>query len=203
MISLLDLEYENYNELIFSKVSFSILSGGIFVLKGPNGSGKTTLLKILAGTLKQTKGEISWNNIAVSNHLVFYHNLIAYLGHKNALKANLTVLENLEFWAEIKDRKILIEPALAHFELGSLIDEKCGNLSAGWQKRVALARLILSDAKVWLLDEPEANLDKKAIELLLQLLQVKISSGGIAIIASHNQEYYSKIPVININDFKK
>lgn len=201
MLSLIDLEYENYNELVFSRVSFSILSGGIFILKGPNGSGKTTLLKILAGIIKSTKGQLLWNNKAMDK--LDYSSLVAYLGHKNALKSGLTVLENLEFWAEIRNRSLLIEPALAHFGLNSLVDEKYGNLSSGWQKRVALARLILSDAKIWLLDEPEANLDNKAIELLLQLLQVKISSGGIAIIASHNQEYYSKIPVININDFKK
>lgn len=201
MLSLIDLEYENYNELVFSRVSFSLLSGGIFILKGPNGSGKTTLLKILAGIIKSTKGQLLWDNKATDK--LDYSSLVAYLGHKNALKSGLTVLENLEFWAKIRNRSLLIEPALAHFGLTFLVDEKYGNLSSGWQKRVALARLILSDAKIWLLDEPEANLDNKAIELLLQLLQVKISSGGIAIIASHNQEYYSKIPVININDFKK
>ena len=86
--------------------------------------------------------------------------------------------------------------------MGEHADIECKSLSKGWQKRVALARMIIGNGKLWLLDEPEANLDEEGRELLLKLLQVKISSGGMAIIASHNLDYYKRIPIININDFK-
>ena len=81
-------------------------------------------------------------------------------------------------------------------------DIECRYLSVGWQRRVALARMVISNSRLWLLDEPEANLDTEGRELLLKLLQVKISAGGMAIIASHNLEYYKNIPIINIDDFK-
>ena len=201
MLSCNNLSLEWQNNRIFSGFSLSLLPGSIYILKGANGSGKTSILKVIAGLLKSNTGEILWNNSPINYH-EYYKFYISYLGHENAIKTNLSVIDNLSLWADLKDTHQLILPALAQFKLIEVADIKCKDLSAGWQKRVALARMIVSNGKLWLLDEPEANLDEQGRELLLKLLQVKINSGGMAIIASHNLEYYQKIPVINVDDFK-
>jgi heme exporter protein A len=151
----------------------------------------------MAGILEPDGGKILWNNKIAE---LYKH--ISYLGHENAVKPNLSVIDNLTIWADLKDTHMLILPAMAQFKLMDLADEKCKYLSAGLQRRVALARMVISNSKLWLLDEPEANLDEQGRELLLKLLQVKITSGGMAIIASHNLEYYKNIPTISISDFK-
>ena len=201
MLSCVNLGLELNNKKIFSGVSLSLLPGSIYILKGDNGSGKTSLLKIIAGLSKDHEGEILWNNKSL-NHDDYYKYLVSYLGHKNAIKGELSVIENLQLWADLKDNHLLIYPAINQFKLTEHLDTKCKYLSAGWQKRVALARMVVGNGKLWLLDEPEANLDEQGIEFLLKLLQVKIASGGMAIIASHRLEHYKKIPIININDFK-
>lgn len=200
MLSCIDLSFKLNEKVIFSNFSISLLPGAIYILKGVNGSGKTSLLKIIAGIIKPTTGYIYWNNKIINSEQ--YYKNICYLGHENAIKDNLTVLENLSLWTELKDNFLLLNPAIAHFKLTNLINEKCKYLSLGWKKRIALARMIISNTTLWLLDEPEANLDEEGRELLLKLLQVKIASGGIAIIASHNLESYQKIPVIHLKDFK-
>ena len=196
MLSCTNLSVEKQNKRIFSDLSFTLLPASIYILKGSNGSGKTTLLKAIAGLTQPNTGQILWNNQPMNS------DYLSYLAHENAVKANLSVLDNLLLWADLKNNHLLLSSAIGQFKLGEVIDVKCKNLSAGMQKRVALARMIISNGKLWLLDEPEANLDEEGRELLLQLLQVKINAGGMAIIASHNLDYYKKIPIINLSDFK-
>lgn len=190
MLSCNNLTIAIEDNIIFQDFGLSLMQGSIHLLKGKNGSGKTSLFKAIAGLIKPNSGEIITK---VS---------IGYLGHENAIKANLTVHDNLSLWADLNNTHLLIPAALSHFELLDLIDTKCKYLSAGWLRRVALARMIVSNSKLWLLDEPEANLDAKGRELLLKLLQAKISNGGMAIIASHNLDYYHKIPQVNLEDFR-
>lgn len=190
MLSCLNLSLELQGNLIFKNFSLSLLPGAIYVLKGANGIGKTSLLKTIAGLLEPTNGEVL-SNISMS-----------YLGHENAVKLDLTVIENLEFWANLNDTQLLLFPAMAQFKLFDVEDIECKYLSSGWQKRISLARMVLSNTKLWLLDEPETNLDEEGREFLLKLLQVKIASGGMAIIASHNLDYYKNIPIISLEDFK-
>jgi heme exporter protein A len=201
MLSCLNLSLELQNKTIFSGLGLSLLPGSIYILKGANGSGKTSLLKIISGLIKSSNGTLLWNNKNI-NYEEFYENNLSYLSHENAIKHNLSVIENLLLWADLKNNHQLIYPAMSHFNLSDLADIKCKYLSAGWKKRISLARMIISNGKLWLLDEPEANLDNEGRDLLLKLLQIKIASGGMAIIASHNLEYYKNIPIINIDDFK-
>ena len=182
---------------IFSNLGLTLFPGSIYLLKGSNASGKTSLLKSIIGLRELDSGEILWKNKPCD-----LSSFISYLGHENAVKIELSILENLELWANLKNTYQLILPAMAQFKLIDMADLKCKYLSAGIQKRVALARMVVSNAKLWLLDEPETNLDDEGRELLLKLLQVKVSSGGMALIASHNLEYYKKIPIINLSDFK-
>jgi heme exporter protein A len=201
MLSCINLSLELQNKRIFSGLSLSLLPGSIYILKGANGSGKTSLLKIIAGLIKSSNGSILWNNKSI-NYEEYYEKNLSYLSHENAIKNNLSVIENLLLWGDLKDHHQLLSPAIGHFKLADFADIKCKYLSAGWKKRIALARMIISNGKLWLLDEPEANLDTEGRDLLLKLLQIKIASGGMAIIASHNLEYYKNIPIINIDDFK-
>lgn len=201
MLSCVDIGISLNNKKIFSGVSLSLLPGSIYILKGANGSGKTSLLKAIAGIHSNYKGKILWNNQEL-DYSLYYQYIISYLGHENAIKDNLSVIDNLVLWADLKNTHLLLVPAIAQFKLNDYVDVKCKYLSAGLKKRVALARMIVSNGDLWLLDEPESNLDAEGIELLLKLLQAKINSGGMVIIASHNLEHYKKIPVINIEDFK-
>jgi heme exporter protein A len=182
---------------IFTDFGVSLLPGSIYILKGNNACGKTSLLKSIIGLLELDSGAILWNN-----KITDISRYASYLGHENAIKKELSVMDNLELWAGLKKAYQLILPAMGQFKLIDIADVKCKYLSAGIQKKVALARMVISNTKLWLLDEPETNLDEEAREFLLKLLQVKISTGGMVIIASHNLEYYQKIPIINLSDFK-
>ncbi len=190
LFSCINLQTKLQDKIIFTGISFSLLPGAIYLLKGPNGSGKSTLLKTLAKLITPSEGKI------------LSAPTIGYLGHNNAIKNDLTVLENLSLWAKLNQKELLIFPAITQFKLSQFIDSKCAHLSSGILKRVALARMIISNSVLWLLDEPETNLDAETLESFLKLLQVKISNGGMAIIASHNLEIYKKIPVLNIEDFR-
>jgi heme exporter protein A len=201
MLSCINLSLKLEQSEIFKGLSFSLLPGAIYILKGRNGSGKTSLLKTLAKLIAPTSGELLWNNRPIVEEN-YYKDSVSYLGHENAIKENLSVIDNLSLWARLKGNQPLLLPAMRHFKLIEIADIQCNKLSAGWKKRIALARILISNGKLWLLDEPEANLDNEGRELMLKLLQVKIASGGMAIIASHNLECYQKIPVINIDDFK-
>lgn len=198
MFTCLNLELSNYNNLIFKNFSLSLFPGAIFILDGKNGTGKSSLLKLISGVIKPTEGEFFWKNRALEDH----SQIISYLGHENALKENLSVIENLEFWSELKGTESLILPALAQFHLLKHIDTKCYELSAGIQRKVALARMIVYNTPLWLMDEPEANLDVDGRNQLLRLLQVKISNGGMAIIVTHHKDDYKNVPCINLEDFK-
>ena len=154
------------------------------MLKGSNGSGKTSLIKILCGLLPPDNGQISWNGVPIGNNDEFKRELMM-IGHKSAVKSDLTVQENLEFWARLYDTEMLVPAALKFFDLSAFRDVVAGQLSAGWQRRVALARLIVAPCKLWLLDEPTNFLDDDAVLLTASLIETRVRQGGIVVVASH------------------
>ncbi len=162
---------------MFSDLSFTIPSGGALVLAGPNGSGKSTLLRLLAGLLRPAAGRIIWNGQHEEPPPV------AYLGHQDAVKAGLTVGENLAFFQALHGRPI--EAALAAFGLGELAELPARLLSAGQRRRLALARLALSAAPLWLLDEPTLGLDDASVQRLGAVLSAHRDAGGIVVAATH------------------
>ncbi|MFV9875460.1 MAG: heme ABC exporter ATP-binding protein CcmA [Rickettsiales endosymbiont of Dermacentor nuttalli] len=195
MLSCSNLTVEsNYNTL-FKDLGFSLLPGSLLILRGNNGSGKTTLLKLIAGITSPTKGSIV---------LEYYNefNLINYIGHKNALKTELSVIDNLIFWSELYQTPELILPALTYFGLMDIQNIPCYRLSAGWQKKVALARLMACHSYIWLLDEPENNLDNASKQLLYNLIETRVSQKGIVIIASHNKYPLQYGQELFLEDFK-
>ena len=201
MLSCDNITVENSIFTIFKDVNFTVLPGTILILQGPNGSGKTSLLKTIIGLVKPSVGKIMWNDTDIRKDLLSFHKNVSYIGHKNALKPNLTILENLEFWAKLKGEKELLSPALHFFKLDKLSDTQVGSLSSGLQRRVELSKLLLSQSHLWILDEPEVGLDKESLKQLKGLLKIKAQDGGVIVIASHTLEIEGA-SYINLLDFK-
>ena len=170
-------------------LSFALDAGTALQLLWPNGTGKTSLLRCLAGFLHAEEGEMLWKGQAVRADRDAFHWDLAYLGHDTALKADLTALENLRFACALRAPRSDAELQQSLDAVGlSKIDPRqpVRSLSAGQQRRVALARLSLWNAKLWLLDEPASNLDAAGQAVLEAILKSHLESGGAAILATHH-----------------
>ncbi|RDS80563.1 cytochrome c biogenesis heme-transporting ATPase CcmA [Dyella monticola] len=179
------LAFYRQDEAVFGPLDFSLTASELMLIEGDNGSGKTTLMRILTGLLRPEEGELFWRGERLtwdrcSGEVVF-------LGHQLGLKAELSARENLAFTIGLHGHRNQsgIEQALTQVGLSGLEDEPVRKLSAGQKKRVALARLLLVPAILWLLDEPYANLDRAGIELVDVLLEAHIAHGGSALVTSH------------------
>ncbi len=186
---------------IFNGLGFCLQPGTLLLLKGPNGSGKTSLIKILAGLLPPDSGHIQWDGAPIRNNDAFRRELM-YIGHKSAVKLDATVRENLTFWAEIFHTELLLPAALRFYDLDRFADVPAGQLSAGWQRRVALARLIVAPCRLWLLDEPTNFLDDDAVVLTASLIESRVRQGGIVIVASHIMNSAIAAHTLYMGDFQ-
>jgi len=186
------------NKLLFKNLNFKINNKELLVIKGANGSGKTTLLKILSGLLKPISGSIIINKKNINILKDEYFKYFEYIGHENAIKTALTVRENLNFYLKIKRNLTTknFEKAIKIFNLKDLLDIKVENLSSGEKRRVSLSRLILSNSKIWFLDEPTNGLDKINTVIFFKILKQHLQLNGLAIVASHDDV---KIKNKNIN----
>lgn len=169
---------------LFSGLGFCLQEGALLLLKGANGSGKTSLLKQLAGLLPLDVGSVTWKNTPIHQSQEFKRDLM-FIGHKSAVKLEATVLENLRFWARYYRTEMLIDAALQFYGLTRFVHVPARELSAGWQRKLALARLIVAPCKLWLLDEPTNFLDEEAVLLTASLIETRVSRGGIVVLASH------------------
>lgn len=170
--------------LIFRQLGFCLPPGALLLLKGGNGTGKTSLIKILCGLLEQDEGTLTWNGEPTRHHENFKRELM-YIGHKSAVKMDGTVEENLAFWGCMYGTEMLVPAALKFYGLTKFKDTRAAELSAGWQRRVALARLIVAPCRLWLLDEPTNFLDEEAVMLTASLIESRVKQGGIVVAASH------------------
>jgi heme exporter protein A len=169
--------------LVFRDLSFVVPPGGAMVLAGANGSGKSTLLRTLAGLVRPMAGRVLWRDADAFSDLVEHGRRAAYVGHLDAVKPGLTVAENLRFAGRIGGRPMTA--ALDALDLHPLAELPARMLSAGQKRRLALSRLALSDAPLWLLDEPTLGLDIASIERFGTLLAAHRASGGIVVAATH------------------
>lgn len=167
-------------------VSFKLAPGDALKLFGPNGSGKSSLLTLFAGLVRPVEGELIWISGADRSAAPFQHSLF-FLGHDASIKLSLTGTENLIFWARTygADRKH-IEDALRAVNASEFAGQRAARLSAGQRRRLDLARAILSNRPVWLLDEPAAAIDRAGVELIRDLMARHRERGGVAIIATHD-----------------
>jgi heme exporter protein A len=170
--------------LVFAGLSFALPAGAALLLTGANGAGKSTLLRILAGLMRPAEGTVLWQGEDIAADPAAHARRLRFLAHQDALKPALTVAENLAFFARLWGGEVA--PALAALGLGPLAQLPARLLSAGQQRRLALARLALAPADLWLLDEPTTGLDAAAVERLRPLLARHRAAGGIVIAATHS-----------------
>ncbi|NYT52033.1 MAG: cytochrome c biogenesis heme-transporting ATPase CcmA [Candidatus Vesicomyosocius endoextente] len=175
---------KGYN-LLFSNLSFKVNSGDILRITGTNGSGKTSLLKILAGLDAQEQGNVFLDNHEVKSEA--YQQEIFYLGHLSALSEELSTLENLEFLTELNKptKQIQLIKALSSIGLKGYENEYCDKLSAGQKRRVILAGLFISNAKIWLLDEPFTALDADGVTIIESRITKHCKQGGLCLFTTH------------------
>ena len=179
-----ELACERGGRPVFSGLGFELESGRALILGGRNGSGKSSLLRLLAGLLRPAGGSLAWDEAPVFDDLSRHAGRIHYLGHLDAVKPNLTVTENLDFWAGLQQGRHA-EEALIHFGLDALAKEPARLLSSGQRRRLALARLLAAPRELWLLDEPSVGLDTASRQRLENALADHLSAGGMAVIATH------------------
>jgi heme exporter protein A len=182
-LSLQNIALERGERRIASGINARVAAGEALLLQGPNGSGKSTLLRVLAGLLPPAEGAIKWDGAEVTRDREAHRARLCYLGHQDALKASLTARENLRFWASFNGGDA--DAALRAFGLAALAERPARMLSAGQKRRLALCRVALSAAPLWLLDEPVTALDAEAREAFAALLRRHLAAGGLAIIATH------------------
>lgn len=169
-------------------LSFSVERGDIWHIQGPNGSGKTTLLRALCGLSSASEGHIYWQGTVVTKVRAEYGRQCVFVGHSLGLKAALTPLENLHWYAALRGQINieLLQRALNKVGLLDCVDVPCGHLSAGQQRRVSLARLFVDDARLWVLDEPFTAIDAMGITALEGWLAQHAKLGGGVIVTTHH-----------------
>ncbi len=167
--------------LVFAGISFALPPGGALLLEGPNGSGKSTLLRVLAGLGRAEVGTVHWNGENALADRTAHAARVAYLGHLDAIKPGLGVSENLTFWGNPP----AVAAALDGMGLGRLADLPARMLSAGQKRRLALTRLLLANAPIWLLDEPTLGLDAAAVARLGKVFAEHRGRGGVVLAATH------------------
>jgi heme exporter protein A len=185
LLSAHGLSFARNDQPIFGPLDLHVCAGEALLVEGENGAGKTTLLRVLAGLLPAGEGEIRLNDKPADRFGIA--STVLLLGHLLGHKGELTSLENLHFAMGLFGRRDAADPeaALANVGLAGFEDHPARMLSAGQRKRLALARLSLLPAPLWLLDEPFANLDLHGIDLVNQLLERHLAKGGAALITSH------------------
>jgi heme exporter protein A len=186
-----DLSVWRGERCLFERLNFELDAGQLALLVGPNGSGKTTLLRVLAGLAPPTAGVATWHGTAIAELAPEQRGELAYRGHLEALKRDLSVRENLEFHAALFGASLSLEAVLAELRLEASAETRVRHLSAGQKRRAALASLQLSGAKAWLLDEPTTNLDRDGRTLLREWTRRHLGSGGLAVIATHQPDEFA------------
>lgn len=185
MLSVFSLSFDYLEKPAFSKVSFTVPDGKLLHIEGRNGAGKTTLLRTLAGILRPTSGEIYWDNQAIAPQLSTYQQSLCYVSHKPGIHAQFSVKENCYFDMHWQRRTCSLDTLLDQFQLSALADTPCHQLSMGQRRRVSLLRLFMSDARLWLLDEPFVGLDKASMACFIAYFNTHLEQGGSIVITSH------------------
>jgi heme exporter protein A len=183
------------DQVLFEQLNLNITPGSVLFLEGENGSGKTSLLRILCGFRLADEGEILWNGQPTSKLPEYYEN-ISFVGHKNGIKDELTVEENLNLMRSVATASnIKTDEVLKQIGLFKKSDVLSRLLSAGQKRKLALARLMMTNNSFWVLDEPFTSLDKASVVFFESLIKKHIARGGMLILTSHHDIDLSGLPV--------
>lgn len=201
MLSCTNLTMQRAGRPLTQPLGFTLLPGAILHVSGANGAGKSTLLQMLAGVIPVPKQCISFAEQCIQGDME-YRTEVALLGHTHGLWLTDTVEQNLQQWARLYGEEVRMAVALRFWQLDAVADRPVQELSAGWRQRVALARLMLKPALIWLLDEPTSHLDLAGRELLWQLIATRANRNGIIVFTSHETAIpISHVAQLSLEDF--
>lgn len=205
-LELKGLGCERDGRVLFSDINWSFNHGDIVQVIGPNGSGKTTLLRCLVSLSEQYKGDIFFKGSAINQQLYGYRQQLLYLGHLPGIKSSLSPAENLRWYGGLHSDKPFnaedIAMALSEVGLAGFENIPCHSLSAGQQRRVSLARLYLSSAKLWVLDEPLTAIDKEGIAKLSALFKSHAQAGGVVVLTTHQDLAIDNVLQIDLAQYQ-
>jgi heme exporter protein A len=190
MLEAKDLECIRGDRRLFHGLTLHLAPGELLHVHGRNGSGKSTLLRALCGLFTPTRGEVSWNGSPITSLREEFSREVLYLGHKAAIKDDLSALENLRIASTLDGHSLAEEQAwqaLEQMGLRGFEDLPSKHLSQGQKRRVALARLLVSRARLWILDEPFSALDSAAVEALQAVIGSHLAAGGMVILTTHQE----------------
>ncbi len=204
LIKLQQLQCIRDERILFTGLNFDFCAGDIVQIEGPNGSGKTTLLRVINTTSNDYSGEFHWQDRPISEGKFDYLYDLLFIGHLTGIKKSLTTRENLQWYMKMAgDRNCCsVEQALEKVGLAGYEDVSCYQLSAGQQRRVALARLYLIKSRIWILDEPFTALDKSGVTELERLFVQHAREGGLVILTTHQDLSIEPLQKLNLTDFQ-
>lgn len=187
MLKVVALSFDYEDDPLLNQISFTVESGQLVHLRGKNGVGKTTLLKLLAGLLQANAGQIFCGEQLIQSDLAAYQQNLCYVGHKAGLSALLSIRENYYFGLYEQDKMDCLDNYLEQFDLIKIADKPCSQLSLGQRRRASLLRLMMTKARLWLLDEPFTSLDKEAMAVVMQKISDHLKAQGMVIMTSHQE----------------
>lgn len=195
MLEVTDLHFNYVDKSLLQNINLRLQSGELLHLRGENGVGKTTLLKLIAGIFQPHQGDIRYSGEAIANNLSQYQQQLCYIGHKTGVSQLLTVQEYCDFELQRAQKQIETTALLKQFSLNEQASTICGLLSVGQRRRVGLLRLYISNAPLWLIDEPFVGLDNTAITTFNEIFRQHCAAGGGIILTSHQlfsfpKQYY-------------
>jgi heme exporter protein A len=189
------------DRVLFSGLDLQLSAGQCLHIRGENGVGKTSLLRLLTGLASPESGEVLWCGHSIKKQASEYHSKLLFLGHRDALKEDLSAIENLRMYAAIDGIALSEQDAFAslwRFGLKGREDLPVNCLSAGQKKRVLMARMLTRRAQVWILDEPFNALDIHAVQELQDLIVEHLQGNGLVVLTSHQPLAISGLRVLDL-----
>ena len=195
-----DLTCVKDDRVLFENLNLSLSAGQMLLVEGKNGSGKTSLLRILTGLNLPESGDVLWLGKPISEVGPDYYEQVNYIGHHDGIKRDLTCLENLRLVQAMgKPLPVKLDDALDKVNLYRFGDNFVATLSAGQKRRLAMARLVVTEAKLWIMDEPFTSLDKASMAMFQQMFEQHLDNGGVIVMTSHHDIEMSNSDVVRLN----